>query len=117
MASQTRSVPLQIGRVVTLDATGAGEIQLGPDVGGPPTWRVTGVILQTSRPGAAPVPRCEIYRDQTDAQGRQGLTYDGSFASGRCDLTLVRGQVLIARWTGGQLGDVAELTLTGEKIT
>jgi len=117
MAGQPRTVPLQLGRTVTLDSAGAGEIRLGPDVAGPPTWRVTGVILQTSRPGQAPVPRCEIYRDQTDAQGRQGLTYDGSFASGRCDLTLVRGQVLIARWTGGLPGDIAELTLTGDKIS
>ena|SRR5690242_3268328 len=111
-----RSVVLQLGRTVVLDADGAGEIRLGPTAG-PPTWHITGVILQTSRPGEAPVPRCRVYQDTTDANGVQGLTYDGSFASGRCDVTLVRGQVLIARWTGGQAGDVASMTISGEKIS
>lgn len=110
-----RSVPLQIGRTVTLDASGAGRITVGPDVKGPPEWHVTGVIIQTNRPGAAPIPRAAVYRDTQDANGVQGLTYDGSFASGSCDLTLVRGQVLICQWTGGQAGDQASFTISGEK--
>lgn len=117
MAGQRRSVDLQIGRTVTLDASGSGEIRLGPDIAGPPTWNVTGIILQTDRPGQAPVPRCQVWRDSEDANGAQGVTYDGSFASGRCSITLVRGQVLIARWTGGQAGDVASMTLSGEKVS
>lgn len=110
-------VTLRIGRTVTLDASGAGEIRVGPDVKGPPTWHVTGLILKTTRPGEAPVPRAEVYVDSEDAGGREGLTYDGSFASGRAEITLVRGQELIVQWTGGQVGDVASLTVTGEKIS
>jgi hypothetical protein len=56
-----------------------------------------------------------VYLDQQSASGTQGLSYDGSFAQGSCDLTLTRGQKIICVWSGGQAGDQASLTLTGEK--
>lgn len=107
---------LNIGTTITLDASGGGTATLGPDSSrGPATWRVSGVILQTSRPGLAPVPRAVVYLDQQSASGTQGLSYDGSFAQGSCDLTLTRGQKIICVWSGGLAGDQASLTLTGEK--
>lgn len=109
-------VTLNVGTRVTLDAAGTGTIHLGPDdVRGPANWNVTGVILTTSRPGKAPVPRAQVWLDTTDEHGAQGVTYDGSFAQGQCDLTLSRGQQLVCTWTGGQSGDVAMFTATGEK--
>lgn len=98
---------------VTLGATGAGTATLGPNAG-KAHWHVTGVIVQTTRPGEAPVPRVQVYLDQATPGNSQGLTYDGSFNQGGCDLEVVRGQNLIAAWAGGQSGDVATITVTGE---
>jgi hypothetical protein len=107
---------LNIGTTITLDASGGGTATLGPSSAtGPANWHVTGVIVQTNRPGEAPVPRVVVYLDQQSASGTQGLSYDGSFAQGSCDLKLSRGQNLICVWSGGQSGDQASLTLTGEK--
>jgi hypothetical protein len=107
---------LTVGTQVTLDASGAGRVELGPDASrGPAYWRVDGVILQTTRPGQAPIPRAQVYLDDAVPTNSQGLSYDGSFAQGACDITLSRGQKLICAWAGGQSGDVATMTLTGEK--
>lgn len=105
---------LQEGTQVTLDAAGEGEVRIGP-TGGPARWHVTGVILQTDRPGQAPIPRAQVWIDEQSARGTLGLSYDGSFAQGRCDLQVSRGQSLIVKWVGGQAGDIASVTVTGEK--
>jgi hypothetical protein len=77
---------------------------------------VTGVIAKTNRPGVAPIPRVEVFQDDASATGNsQGVTYDGSFNQGGCDITLIRGQSLIAVWTGGTVGDIATLVLSGTK--
>jgi hypothetical protein len=115
MAEQQRST-LNTGGSVRLDATGSGRLELGPDSSrGPAHWRVDGVILQTNRPGKAPIPRAQVYLDEAQPTNSQGLTYDGSFAQGRCDLVLGRGQKLVCVWTGGLSGDTASMTITGEK--
>lgn len=105
---------LTAGLSVTLGSTGGGQILLGPDAG-PANWRVTGLTVQTNRPGQAPVPRVQIYLDQVDPSQSQGLNYDGSFAQATGEVTLSRGSHLIAVWTGGQAGDIATFTVTGEK--
>jgi hypothetical protein len=116
MANEARRQALTVGGGAVLDASGNGTVELGPDSArGPATWHVDGVILQTDRPGQAPIPRAVVYLDNVAAERSQGLSYDGSFAQGRCDLTLTRGQKLIVQWTGGQAGDSASVTLTGEK--
>lgn len=111
-----RRYRLTAAGTVTFDATGSGTARLGPDaVRGPANWQVTGVILKTSRPGEAPVPRAEVYIDRVSPECLQGITYDGSFAPGRCSFTIARGQVIIVVWSGGQSGDTASVTATGEK--
>lgn len=112
MAGQTAQ--LNKAASVTLDANGNGMATLGPDQG-PPNWRIDGVILQTNRPGVAPIPRAVVYSTGTGAQNTEGLTYDGSFDQGAADITLTRGQQLIVTWTGGKPGDIATVTVTGEK--
>jgi hypothetical protein len=107
---------LTAGKSVTLDATGAGTITLGPDSNaGPANWRITGVIVQTDRPGQAPIPRVQFYRDTIDPTNSLGLSHDGSFGQATADELITRGQSLICVWTGGQSGDTATLTLSGEK--
>jgi hypothetical protein len=115
MADPRRST-LNVSGSATLDVNGNGQVALGPQSGpGPANWRVDGVILQTTRPGAAPIPRAQVFLDQQTPSNSQGLTYDGSFNQGATNLTIGRGSQIIAVWTGGLAGDVASLTLTGEK--
>lgn len=107
-------ITLTAGTRVTLDASGYGEAEIGPGAHGKQNWRVTGVILKTNRPGKSPIPRAEIWLDSVGENNQQGLTYDGSFKSGACDITLARGQHLVCHWTGGKSGDIATITVTGE---
>lgn len=96
--------------LATVSGVVTGRISIGPDdQRGPATWVIDTIIMKTTRPGTAPIPRVAVDLDGTD----QFLSYDGSFkqASGTC--TVVRGQKLNAVWTGGTAGDVATLTVTG----
>lgn len=103
---------------VTLTAAG-GQCSLGPaSNAGKPTWHVDALLWGTVRSGVqaagkAPIPRIQVFLDQTDASGLQAQSYDGSFGSAGGALTLNRGSNLIAVWTGGQAGDVASFTVTG----
>lgn len=106
--------PLLIGGTVALDATGSGRVTLGPDQG-PPNWEVTSVVTQTNRPGVAPIPRVQLYLDSVDPTNSLGLRYDGSFGQAGGNQILSRGQHIIAVWSGGQVGDLASLTLGGER--
>jgi hypothetical protein len=104
--------------LATVAGTVTGSVTLGPGLNGdrgPAHWHVTGVITKTNRPGVAPIPRVEVFLDTTDTGNSQGVTYDGSFNQGGCDIPLGRGQKLIAVWTGGTAGDIATLVLSGTK--
>lgn len=110
------SITLSESASVTLDANGNGTAGLGPDSArGPATWDVSTVVIQTSRPAQAPIPRAQLYLDQVSPSQSQGLTYDGSFSQGGGSLTVTRGSTLYCVWTGGQAGDVATFTVTGTK--
>lgn len=109
--NESRTVAL-----ATVSGTVTGRIEFGPgDVRGPANWHITGIQVKTNRPGVAPIPRANVYKDYVSDGSQQGFTYDGSFSpgSGECDLT--RGNTLIVIWTGGQAGDLATVTITGEK--
>jgi hypothetical protein len=97
-----------------LDGTGAAELSIGPD-SGPANWRVTSVIVQTDRPGQAPIPRVQLYLDTVAPTNSIGIGYDGSFGQFVGEQVLSRGQHIIAVWTGGQAGDQATVTVNGEK--
>jgi hypothetical protein len=112
------SRPLNIGKTTVLDATGAGTVSLGPESApGTAAWHVTGVIVQTNRPGQSPIPRVQIYRDTVDPANSLGLSYDGSFGQAVADETVPNGSQLVCVWSGGQSGDRASLTLTGERLS
>jgi hypothetical protein len=105
--------------LATVAGVVTGRVTLGPGLNGdrgPATWHVTGVIAKTTRPGVAPIPRVEVFQDDANVAGNsQGVTYDGSFNQGPCDIKLIRGQSLIAVWTGGSPGDIATFILSGTK--
>lgn len=94
-----------------LDASGNGRVELGPNKNA--LWNVTKMMVSTSRPGVAPVPRCTVYLDEESTRGKQGSTYDGSDDESDCDIDVHKGQNLIAVWSGGQSGDTAELSVSG----
>jgi len=111
-----RIMQLNAAVLGTANAAGGVIVELGPSSGkGPTTWHVDGVIIGNGRAGLAPIPRVQVYVDTVAASNLQGQSYDGSFAQGKCDITLVRGQKLIAVWTGGQAGDQCAFTVTGTK--
>jgi hypothetical protein len=105
----TDSLPLSVQTAVTLDAAGAGTARLTPS--SPKYWQVTEVVLLSDRPGAAPIPRAVAYLDNS----LQGLTYDASFNTAKCELDVSHGQTLIFQFTGGQVGDVITVALIGTK--
>lgn len=110
--------PLNAAATVTLNASGTGTAELGPATQGPPYWTLDTVLLTTTRPGQAPVPRAMLYLDVVSPGNLQGITYDASFGQASADgLRLGRGQKLIAVFTGGQSGDIASLTVVGTKST
>ena len=113
------SSQLQAGKQTTLALVAGvvtGTITIGPtDQRGPAAWHVDTVIMKTSRPGVAPIPRVELYLDDPQAGNLQFLSYDGSFSNAGGSCTVQRGQTLTAVWTGGTVGDVASLTVTGTK--
>jgi hypothetical protein len=108
---------LNLAGQATLSAAGAGTVSLGPQQSaGPANWDITGVVLLSSRPGVSPIPKASVYLDTIDANGLQGVSYDGSFAQGAVrNLLLRRGSLLIAVWSGGLSGDIVSMTVTGEK--
>lgn len=106
--------PLVAGGAVILAAGGTGQVSIGPDQG-PPNWHVTSIITQTNRPSQAPIPRVQLYLDSVAPENSLGLSYDGSFGQASGDQVLVRGQHIIAVWTGGQAGDRATITVNGER--
>ncbi len=101
--------------LATVAGTVTGTVKLGPGLNndrGPASWHVTGVIVTSSRAGVAPIPRLTI----VDEVGIvKGVSYDGSFDSGGCDIRMIRNQFLLATWVGGQVGDVVSMTLSGKK--
>lgn len=118
MATPGRA-PLQVSKSVTLNASGTGQVSLAPDDSrGPARWYVQGLVIQTNRPGVAPIPKAQVYLGPTASPAYSlGLTYDGSFnqATSAGGIVVNRGDSLIIQWTGGQAGDIATATITGEK--
>lgn len=101
--------------LANVGGTVTGSVTLGPGLGsdrGSARWHVTGVIVKTTRPGVAPIPNVQVL-DQIGIA--QGVSYDGSFDQGPCDIPLQRGGFLTITWTGGQVGDVATAILSGTK--
>lgn len=107
--------PLVRGLSTVLGASGGGQVELGPQNGTAANWRVTSVIVQTSRPYLAPIPRVQLYLNEVDPTNSLGLGPDGSFGTFVGEHTLSRGAKLIAVWSGGQSGDVATMTVNGEQ--
>lgn len=110
------STRLQESASTVLDVNGAGMVAVGPAMQpGPAHWSIDGAVIQTSRPGLAPVPQCQLYLNSISPGSSLGLTYDGSFKAAGGSMILNLGDTLYAVWTAGGSGDTATLTVTGTK--
>jgi hypothetical protein len=105
----------------TLNAAGTGTVRFGPSDSnrGPQTWDIDAFLWETTRAGSsaagiAPIPRIQIYIDTTDPANKRCQSYDGSFGAAHGTETIRGNQQVVAVWTGGQSGDIATLTVTGE---
>ena len=105
--------PLDEGGSVILGAGGAGNVQLGPRR---PNikWSVTTVALTVSTNVLEPV--CIIYSHSTPvATFKLGGTWSGSNDGSDLPnpIILYPGQLMLARWTGGDVGAQATLSVYG----
>lgn len=99
---------------VTLDATGVGQVQLGPTLH-TESWTVTGQSVATST--ATKHPQARIYLGTVSPATLVAGTYAGSFDTSSGDqIELASGMFLICRWTGGDPGAVATYVVTGRKV-
>lgn len=102
-------IPLDFPASVTLDASGNGEVTVGP-TRSRQVWNVTTVAVRTVQQTPTNEAQCKIF---VNGQYRAG-TFSGS-SGDDTDLavTLGRNNKITAQWTGGDAGVVAELTLGG----
>lgn len=100
---------------VTLDASGNGTAQLQPS--GTEKWHVTRITVVTNQaPSTTPIPVCAVYTDSVDPGNVYDITYTGSQDATDADLWLEKGQLLLARWTGGIAATVGTVSVFGERV-
>jgi hypothetical protein len=112
------SQPYDLSAQTTLDGSGNGTAQLGPN--GPFAIDLSLISIFTVNQSATVVPSCSIYAGSSvSSQYLVDSTYNGqsnstSKASGQ---RLYPGQNVFAVWTGGIPGDKATVRVTGQRVT
>ncbi len=106
-----QTTPLNVGKTVTLNASGTGSVELGPDALF--AWTVRRIAVLTSTNVLE--PQFIVYVDSVSAVNALSTTYTGSGDSSDEDLILRPGQKLIGVWTGGDNGAKATMSVFGTK--
>jgi hypothetical protein len=104
-----RTTQLNTSGTVTLDAAGAGTVDL--QVPTLQTWRVTKLAVRVSSNTLEPT--AIVYVDSAAPGNILGSTYTGSGDSSNEDQVLMPGQRLLCAWTGGDVGAQATLSVFG----
>lgn len=109
------TVPLRNSASVVLDASGNGQVRLGP--GRPNTrWLIRRISVQTDT--STLVPQARVYRGGVGAATFITGTFVGSFDSDDAvNEELFPGDFLTVAWTGGDVGATATATWFGDEIT
>jgi hypothetical protein len=102
-------MPTQLANNATLDATGAGQVQLFAPGSG--DLVVTLQTLFTST--ATKVPTANIYRNFISTSNFLEGSYTGSNDSSDTRIVLRAGESLICVWSGGDVGAVATYSIRG----
>jgi len=99
--------------LATVNGVVRGSVELGPSKQpGGRVWHVAAVLWYSTRIGAAPIPRVQVWKDSIGS-GIQCQSYDGSFGSASGSVDLTGSNVLIAEFVGGQAGDVITFACSG----
>jgi hypothetical protein len=99
---------------VTLDGSGNGQVSIGPPSG--TVWRLR--LANVSTTGTVHQPQAFLYRGSTSGPQEQiDSTYLGNSASSAkvAGAPFFSGQVLWAKWTGGDPGATATLQAYGQQ--
>lgn len=106
----SRSVPLTASGQVTLNGSGAGQVQIGPSLPGT-SWTPTSVSVIVAPVSTTTVSEFFVYGPNGEFLGG---TYTGDNNScGLSGVILYPGQVLTGKWIQGNPGAVAVLTVKG----
>jgi len=109
-------VTLNETALVVLNGSGAGSAQLGPLTAREVWYPDTASVKVNNNPTNE--AQCQIYKGLTATQDnfRDG-TFSGSSgdASGKVTGKQSKGEYIFAVWSGGDAGQTAYLTVTGEK--
>lgn len=106
----TKTMPPHTGGTVTLNASGTGLVDL--EVPTLQTWRITKIAVSTTTNVLEPI--AYTYIGAESPANLLGGTYTGSNDSSDEDQTVMPGQHILCRWTGGDVGAKATLSLFGE---
>ncbi len=98
---------------VVLDASGNGQVTVGPNRA-TEYWHVTKMAVLTST--AVKVPSAYVYTDSVSPSNLLDATYTGSQDSTDLDVPLAPGRRLVIRWTGGDVGALATVSIYGQRI-
>jgi hypothetical protein len=106
------SEPMQLDDAaqVTLDSSGNGTVKLGPRRL-TQIWNVTNIAVAVSTNVLEAT--ATTYLGAVAAPNSLGGTYSGSGDANSTDVTLRAGQFISCRWTGGDAGAVATLSVYG----
>lgn len=100
------------------DGTGTGgtiaTAYLSPQVYGV-SWTIKRVVVYTTSSGVNGSSRFFLYRNNTSPSSILDSTYSGDSDTSETDLLLNTLDTLVAVWTGGDLGTVAQINVTGEQ--
>jgi hypothetical protein len=99
---------------ITLNASGNGTVTLGPQIA-KEHWQVASATVSVST--NVKESQCSVFLGTTPVSSTlYGQTETGSTGD-TCTIgqDIQSGQLVIAQWTGGDVGSVATMTLTGER--
>lgn len=105
-----QALPLDVSATVTLNASGAGTVRLGPR-SLLQVWNVTNCAVKVSSNTLEPV--ATVYLGNAQPGNQLDATQSGSLDSTNLDVTLRSGNVITVAWTGGDAGAVATASLYG----
>lgn len=109
-------VPLQVSAWVVLDGQGDGVVTLGPELPGT-SWNPASCGVKVTPTSTTTVSEFFLYLGGVSDENFIGGTYTGDINSSAVTLPapLTPGQILTGRWTGGNPGATATLTLSGQQ--
>lgn len=108
-----RTVALHESDSVVFDASGSGQISMGPATYGH-SWNISLVSTSATTPTSTQLT-FQFYVNFVAPGQALGGTYSGQNDSDDVNLSLQYGEKIIGVWTGGAAGDVGTMVLVGTR--